>query len=192
MIRSFIALDLPSAVRRELRRTAEPFKRLGLDARFSAASSIHLTLKFLGDVEAERIDLLAAQIKGAASVHPPFSLRLGTLGVFPDRRRPRVLWRGLRGIAPLLELQRGISAILAQEGFEPEKRPYAPHLTLARLRSPRKSQALIEEMEAFNGAYQEDEAPVFEVGQVHLFKSVLKPSGAEYTILASASLGSTS
>ncbi|HSR50565.1 MAG TPA: RNA 2',3'-cyclic phosphodiesterase [Acidobacteriota bacterium] len=188
MIRSFVAVSLPQDVRQALERTALPFKRLGLNARFASPGSMHLTLKFLGDIEPGRVDSLAAQISGAACIHAPFRLTLGTLGVFPGRRRPRVLWRGMRGIVPLLELQRSVSSLLAQEGFEPDKRPYAPHLTLARLRSPRGSQALLEEVERFNEEYEESQAEAFEVTQVNLFQSILKPSGAEYRILSSAPL----
>jgi 2'-5' RNA ligase len=130
-MRLFIALDLPDDVRAEL---AAAQARLGGHAvRWAAAEGMHLTLQFLGEVEAGRVDGLLAALAVVSA--PPFALRLAGLGAFPSAARPRVLWAGLGGdLGALGALQRAVTAATSALGFPPEERPFTPHLTLGRAR----------------------------------------------------------
>ena len=103
--------------------------------RFVDAEQAHLTLRFLGQRSQEEQDLAVQAALAAAKGAAPFSLALGALGVFPDERRPHTLWMGLRdGRSEMVALAGRLETELAKAGFEPEGRPYAPHLTLARIK----------------------------------------------------------
>jgi RNA 2',3'-cyclic 3'-phosphodiesterase len=146
-VRVFIAVGLPDRVRREAgRRIAAARPRLPA-ARWTHPDNLHLTLVFLGEVEEAALDALAAASRAAFAAHPPLTLRLAGAGTFPpspgpgERGRPvRVAWVGLtaaEGLPRLVALQR--SAAAAARGvldLEPERRPWSPHLTLARPKAP--------------------------------------------------------
>ena len=146
-IRSFIAIELPEALKLELAelqarlKTADPGGVKWVDPK-----GIHLTLKFLGNIAADRTGDIIRAMNEAARGIPPFQLTIGGLGVFPNPRRAQVAWVGLGGqIDKLARFQAQLEASLAQLGFAPETRPFSPHLTLARLRpqaSPAERQSL--------------------------------------------------
>ncbi|HEX8160931.1 MAG TPA: RNA 2',3'-cyclic phosphodiesterase [Pyrinomonadaceae bacterium] len=108
----------------------------GLKVSWERAEKFHVTMKFFGDVAADRVGQLSRAAGRAASRHAPFSLRLEGCGVFPSRSRPHVLWLGLTGGGDrLAALSEDVEAECAREGFARETRPFHPHITLARLRS---------------------------------------------------------
>ncbi len=187
MIRSFIALELSPEIVSVLRDVVADLKRLNLDGRAVNPDSIHLTLKFLGSVEPNLVPTIAASLRGVAAASAPFRLSLRGLGVFPNSRRPRVVWFGVDPSAPLRSLQRDIERAAHHFGFEPEARPFSPHVTLMRLKSDANSAALaryLRENEAKANAGE------LAVDEFVMFQSVLKPGGAEYTKLATFRLGS--
>lgn len=134
MLRVFIALDLPDALRAELETVSLRLQRrlAGAPLRWVAAESMHLTLQFLGDIEQEQVSPLELRLRTAAAEFAAFDVRLTELGVFPNLRRPRILWAGLQAPDSLAVLQRAIEAHMAELGFAREDRPFTPHLTLAR------------------------------------------------------------
>ncbi|GMR04302.1 MAG: RNA 2',3'-cyclic phosphodiesterase [Thermodesulfobacteriota bacterium] len=142
-------------------------------------SNIHLTLKFLGEVDETRIDQIGEALEKAASGIRPFSLSTGKLGGFPNIANPRVLWLGLEGGEEAVELQKKIDETLAGLGFEKEKRAFHPHLTLARIRNPADGRAL----GALAIKLRHDINIEFTVDSFILFRSKLTPSGAEYSEL---------
>ena len=138
--------------------------------------SIHLTLRFLGAVDAG-IDVAARRgwaeaIRG----HGPFDLKLESIGCFPERGRPRILWAGLEPDPALTALVDSLERTARRLGFEPETREFRPHLTLARARRGEPSKLP-------KGSSTPLAAPPFAVSEVILFQSVLHPSGARYTAL---------
>ncbi len=185
MIRSFIAIDLPDGVKDALQEIGERLRRQmpGGSVRWSRVSGIHLTLKFLGNVDEGRLPEITAALTQIGQRHAPFSITVAGVGCFPNTNKPRVVWVGLeeeRG--DLKALQRDVDKILAPLGFDPEKRAYHPHLTLGRTRRGIHSgdQRRVGEIVA--------SADVGALGRLcvesfRLIQSDLRPNGAVYTPL---------
>jgi 2'-5' RNA ligase len=148
---------------------------------------IHLTIKFFGSVEESRIDSIFKSIEEPIRDTSPFSIKVRGIGAFPNLRNPRVIWMGLAdGREVLISLQKQIEAQLEKIGFEPEDRPFEPHLTLGRMKSSRGKEELVGRMEK----HKEEEFGDLKVERVVLFKSDLRPSGPIYTPLGDVKLGS--
>lgn len=147
---------------------------------------IHLTLQFLGNVGVEVIEEMTEFLKEAFWDTPPFEVKLFGLGAFPSPRKPRVVWVGIQaGFGKLQTVSDALHRVTEDFGFRREKRPFRPHVTLGRIRNPRKSgdiSAALEKMgEAGAGSCQID--------MVHLVASELRPTGPIYTTLDSFPLG---
>ncbi|MCL6582094.1 MAG: RNA 2',3'-cyclic phosphodiesterase [bacterium] len=135
-MRLFIAINFPDKVKQVLGSLIKELRELPSDTKWVEEENLHLTVQFLGNVlEGQVPDVVAALKRSAAGVSP-FRLDLGGVGVFPSIERPRVFWAGVSGeTAVLSRLHRQVRREMEQIGFEPEKRRFSPHLTLARLRS---------------------------------------------------------
>jgi 2'-5' RNA ligase len=188
-VRCFIAIELPDGIKRGLR---ELQARLGAGCsapvKWVDPENIHLTLKFLGNVAADRLDEISLAMNEAARGTSSFSLEVKELGVFPNPRRVQVVWVGLGGeVDKLARLQQRIESNLEKLGFPPEGRRFTPHLTLARVRD----QATPSERERLGQLITETEfaaASKFMVDSVRLIKSQLTREGPIYTRLSSAAL----
>jgi 2'-5' RNA ligase len=186
-IRAFIAIDMPDEVTTGLDGLQQELKTLGLDVRWVRPANIHLTLKFLGDIEPADVEAIDGAMGAASENCPPFALTVSGIGFFPGVNRPRVLWVGLGGEARrLLDLQADLADRLDAIGFSREKRPYKAHLTLGRMRQARHSDRFKQVLQQFCGWG----GPQFTADRMTLFRSELKPSGAEYTLLKQVKLGS--
>jgi 2'-5' RNA ligase len=189
--RLFIAIELPDDILRQIAHVQQQIGRQipARAVRWVKPNSIHLTLKFLGDVEKDRIDSLKSALDEAAANHVPFSLEVAAPGCFPNTRNPRVLWLGLEGDLESLDaLQRSIEEGMTGLGFEPENRGFSPHLTLARVqRNTSRDNASRVGLAAERGLAE----PVggWQVESLSLMRSQLKPSGSIYTELHRAQLG---
>lgn len=133
-MRLFVAVFPPPEVREEASSTARHM--LSDDRiRWSRSENVHLTLKFLGDVDEESLNDLRAILEDACAGDAPFEARLAGLGAFPSARRARIIWAGIgAGLEQLRSLAAGVDVALSSLGFERETRPYEPHLTLGRVR----------------------------------------------------------
>ncbi len=143
VIRAFIAIDVPQDVKNHLGSVSDALASLDLDARLAPVSSIHLTLRFLGNVEESRVSGLGDAIRRCARQVPPFPLAVRTLGAFPTRRRPRIVWAGVTGDGGLERLHRVLGLELQKLGFDRERKKFRPHLTLLRLKSSRNRKAAV-------------------------------------------------
>ena len=185
-IRSFVAVEVPQPLRAKLDEVLRELKRADADVRWVRPDSIHLTLKFLGSVTGEELEKLAGGIAPIISSWIPFEVRLLGLGCFPSSRNPRIVWVGMeRGSVEASDLQKAVENRAADVGFPPEARPFKPHLTLGRVRSPRGKGSLAQAVEK----HRDVEIGSFPVNVVYLFKSELKPSGAVYTKLQTFPMG---
>ena len=185
-IRTFIALELPPAVISLLHKVQQDLKRMKIRARWVRPENIHLTLKFLGDINPGDIDKIGAAMAGAAIEFPPVTLTVRGIGVFPGIKRPRVIWVGLGGAKPtLLNLQRNLEDRLATVGFPKEKRSFNAHLTLGRIRQAVNPNILGQAIQDYSDLGNLK----FCADRIILFKSDLKPSGAVYSHLKQAELG---
>ncbi len=187
-VRAFVAIELPEHARRALAELTEVLGATGISTlRPVRPEGIHLTLKFLGNVPAGQVERIAAEVTRAAAPRSSFDLNLEGVGVFPNRRAPRVLWAGVDGDLDALNgLQSDVEDSLEPLGFAHERREFNPHLTVARLG---------------DGASREDRhraaEVIFEAGfgpvtlratSVSLMESVLRPHGAKYRLLAEGPL----
>ncbi len=176
-IRSFVAVDTSSKVKEEVGELVKGLKvKTAVPAKWVHPQQMHLTLVFLGEVSPEFIEKGKVCLEPIARQFRPFNCQFEGLGAFPSLVRARVLWLGLkRGEEELKELQKEVSRVLEPIGYRAEKRPFTPHLTLARLREPA-DMSLIKEV-AFTSS------PCL-IDRFILFRSVLFPTGPEYTRLA--------
>ena len=138
LIRSFLAIELPATIQANIGKIEEAAKTTSADVRWVSPGRIHLTLKFFGNIEELKIDSIAAAIRGPVSAAKPFHLNVRGTGAFPNLRSPRIIWIGLVDEeGRLAALQKEVESSLEKIGFEPEDRPFRPHLTLARVKSSR-------------------------------------------------------
>ena len=190
-VRAFIAIELPNSVKSALSQLQDNLKqRDHAPVKWVAPDSIHLTLKFLGNIAAGTIPELTKAISEAARDIAPLRLELGELGVFPNLRAPRVIWVGLGGeIAALSVVQENIESSLIPLGFTPERRSFSPHLTLGRVReraSPEERRRLGEAV----ASLKMEAKPSFMVDSLSLMRSRLTREGAFYSRLSSVVLQS--
>ena len=185
MTRAFIAIELPAEVTGALSSLQATLKGQGVKLRWVRPGNIHLTLKFLGEVSAERLQAVQGVVQEVAGSHAAFSLVSRGLGAFPSVKKPRVLWSGIHGeVDRLAALQSHLDQALARFGFVPETRAFRGHLTLGRVKGSVRAKALADAITAC-GAFS---SPAWGVERLVLFKSDLQPSGAVYTVLSSAEL----
>ena len=186
-MRLFAALDIPEDVRAAIGALVKQLRGQLRHARWVRVEGAHVTLKFIGEVPTEKME----DIKAALTTVPfpaPINIIYRGLGFFPNERRPRVLWAGIEASPALGELATAVDAALEPLGIAREQRTFSPHLTLARLDSPKHLNHLLEGIAA---------AEPLEFGsgvaiEFHLYQSVLKQGGAEYTRLATfVTAGST-
>ena len=147
-----------------------------------ADTNLHVTLKFLGHIEAPRVAPTAEAMAAVASRTPAFELAVRGLGAFPTPARPRIVWVGLEPAARLAALAGELDAALATLGFARESRPYAAHVTLGRVRVSRRNPALAAALA------RPAECGGLIVARVSLMRSELHPRGARYTELTSVLL----
>jgi 2'-5' RNA ligase len=188
-IRTFIAIELTAECRESLAGVQKRLIPAGKGVKWVRPEAIHLTLKFLGNIDEAQVEPVSEAMAQAAASCPPLRLRLKGVGAFPGVSRPRVVWVGVVGdTQPLGALQRDLEARLARLGFEPEARAFSPHLTVGRVRdfpsSGRGKSPLAEAIVALSGLELEE----FEAGELILFRSELRPGGAVYTRLRQAAL----
>jgi RNA 2',3'-cyclic 3'-phosphodiesterase len=183
-VRLFVALDLPAEVRRELQELIERLRKVCPEARWVRPEGIHITLKFIGQVDPAKAELIHRVLKAIRS-GSPVEMRFRGMGFFPNERRPRVVWCGVEGSRNLPELAADIEAAVEPLGIAREARPFTPHLTLARIDAEKVRRAHIEKL--VEAAKKFESTTVGSAGETefHLYESVTKPSGAEYKRLQS-------
>lgn len=181
--RLFIAIELPAEIRQRIKQHIDHLRAVCPDVRASwtREDNLHLTLKFLGDIEVNRVDSLAQALMHAAARTPSFDLVIQDCGVFPPRGKPNVLWIGISPeIGPAcLHLYQAIEDECEKAGLKRDERKFHPHFTIARLRHPAGAREL-----ANRHQETEFEPLALEVDSVCLVRSELSSSGSRYTILA--------
>lgn len=183
-MRAFVAIDLEPGIREPIQALILALKATRADVRWAQPGGLHLTLKFLGEIDESRASRVKTVLGEVAARHRAFPLRAEGTGVFPGERAPRVLWVGFAAEPGLMALQADLEQALEAEGFEREERPFRPHLTLGRVKGPARIGDAVAELErrgreTFGG---------MTAGKIALFESRLGPGGAEYKIVAEAGL----
>lgn len=185
-MRLFVAVHVPEEWKEEALRVASELSAGGADVKWVPPRNMHLTIKFLGEVE----EGLLAPIKDALSVAAegaaPFDAGLAGVGLFPPKGAPRVVWLGVSpGESGLTALARSVSGALEPLGFEPERRPFVPHLTIGRVRSPEGAGWLREAVKKVRTR----ECPRARIASVYLMESKLGGSAPVYSELGCFRLG---
>ncbi len=191
MTRIFVALEMNNALQSHLAGIIRQVVEALPGIRWVDASSIHLTLAFLGELTDEQVTEVIQATEMAAQQALPFSYRLSRLGTFGSPRSPRVIWMGIEEASGFLAaIHRILNQQLQRRGFEVETRPFAPHLTLARLKSPLSSQDL-QTLQALLVDKSRSLASTESYPARHLdvMKSELLRTGARYTCLRSCLIG---
>src|SRR2546426_7707792 len=178
-VRLFVALNLPAPVREALWAATARARDLGLPVKWVRGEGLHLTLKFLGDVADEREPELAAALTRAAAGARNLTLALGGFGVFPDFRRPRVVWVGIAPVPRLEILPHRVGQEFAGVGCPPEARPFRPHVTLGRTSRDARPAALTGLEAALGGLEFAETAPV---SALDLMQSTLQSGGPVYHV----------
>ena len=179
-IRAFIAFPLPELITTRIFDIQERLKSYRLPVRWVRPENVHLTLKFLGEISLSTIDGIAEVIEATVRDFSPLILFTKGLGVFPGIKKPRVLWIGISGdVKTLSDIQANLETHMEQNGFAKENRPFKSHPTLGRFKGS------IHPGTLFNilGSFSDFASEPFEVKELVLYKSELKPSGAIYTKL---------
>ena len=192
--RTFIAIEFPTELTRSLQgyllalRADLERQKLVRALRFVTPQNIHLTLRFLGDTTPEQLDSVRNGLQQLALAHKPFRLTFSGLGAFPNNRQPTVLWTDVRGDTEALKLlQRDVESLAQNSGFAAEKKPFHPHITLARVQRDASSAetgrlaSWIEQMR--QSTIVHDWSATLQVTQISYIESVLTPNGALYTLL---------
>lgn len=188
MIRSFVAIELTQETREKLVIIQEQIKQSQAKVRWVNPNGIHLTLKFLGNIHPAQADEIAETAAREVENEPPLTLRPSGLGAFPSLNNPRVIWVGIQGeVERLRNIQTCLESTLERLGFGREQRPFRPHLTLGRLKDRRRKQRLVHAIDTL----QLPEFNSFDVTEIILYKSELRPTGAIYTKLHRMSLAAS-
>ncbi len=193
MLRSFIAVEIPPEIQSAIARSIVPLQNALSKPliRWVAPQNVHLTIKFLGDVSPDNLERLAEALRVEIASYEIFSMKIGELGAFPTPRRARIIWIGLDAPTALTTLIHGVEAVAAKQGYASEDRPFSPHLTIGRVRQ-NLSAVDLQCIRTALEANSVGELGTILVDSVHIYKSVLQPSGAVYTHLFTIPMKSTS
>jgi 2'-5' RNA ligase len=184
MIRSFIAIDLPRPIQDALDRVShdlQSHQAAGV-VRWVPAKNIHLTLKFLGEVSSNNLELLVKILQSEITRQRCFEIQVSELGAFPSIHRPRVIWVGVQAPPALLALQRSVEVETIRLGYSAEERPFSAHLTLGRV-SHNATPEDVRTIGTILASAKVGSLGTASVERVRLFRSDLEPGGAVYTPL---------
>ena len=187
-MRIFLAINPPAEVRRRVWEATAPLREIAPDVAWIPEPKIHLTLKFIGEMPDAGVAPLGDAMKDIARTHAPPAVHLGTIGAFPNFRRPRVIWMGIEPEPRLELLHHDVELACDKLGHELEGRPYRPHLTLARVRQPLADEPLKTLRLAAKRIRFSDE---FFARTLDVMQSAAGPGGSKYSVVVSAPLKGT-
>ena len=184
MIRTFIAIELPVEVKRVVRQIQDQLGGSIEGIKWVKQENIHLSVKFLGNVEENGINDIATAVKNAVKESSVMNLKTGHLGAFPNEKRPRILWLGVEGdVREFISMSKNCELELAKLGYEIDARENKPHITIGRIRSSKKQKGVINILKDIPV-----ESILFRVDALKLMRSELNINGAVYTNLQSVKL----
>jgi 2'-5' RNA ligase len=178
-MRTFIAVDIPQEVKQKIDAVSASLKKYGGRVSWVRAANLHLTMKFLGEIDDGLLPGLKRALEERLSGSSRFQFTLKNLGAFPNFRRPRVIWIGIdSGVRELTDLAVRVDEATGSLGFEKETRPFSAHLTIARVKDPGTVTDLVSEVEKTGF-----ESGPIDAEEVIIMKSQLTPRGSIYTAL---------
>jgi 2'-5' RNA ligase len=184
-MRTFVAIELKAEVKKMLLNFMRKLDRHNPNIRWVKDQGMHLTLKFIGEITEEKAENIRTALDTLHSKHERFLLKLVGTGTFPPRsRHPRILWIGIEENQELISLQNAIESSLEKLSISREKRKFFPHLTLGRVKSDQNIARVLEEL----SSNKDTEFGSQEVESITFFRSILKPTGADYKSLMDVQL----
>jgi 2'-5' RNA ligase len=184
-MRLFIAIEIPDEIKKEMVTVQERLRKTNVDASWTRAEGMHLTLKFLGEVPEKKVTEIVGGLHSAVDGIGPLKLSVSGVGTFPNPKNARVVWIGLAGDREeLSRLQVAVENAMVLLGMAREERKFTPHLTLGRIKYIRSRDMWIKTL----GEIKDISLPAFEATSISLMKSELKPSGAVYTEMGKVEL----
>ncbi len=189
-VRSFIAIPVPSERIEALEQSVKHLdEEIGRHVRWVRPEGIHLTLKFMGDIPAATAERVLEALLPVTAGFNSFQLSISGLGVFPNSRRPRVLWAGLDGgLKSLSELHMAVDEAVGKLGLPKDQRPFSPHLTLGRVRRDAAEGQLQKIGEAMSST-KIPSVPAWLADMVNLMRTELDPAGSRHYLMGSAPIG---
>lgn len=185
-MRTFIAIDLPENLKQKLGEIQKTLQETQVDIKWVEPYNMHLTLKFLGEVELAKLERIKEIIKITADSFFSYELTLSSLGAFPRITQPRVIWIGVNEKDKNTEkIAEELETRLTKLGIAKEKRPFSSHITLGRVRSNKNLSRLLEKIKYFPSTF---ESLHFGVNKINLYKSTLTPKGSIYETIFEANL----
>lgn len=184
-MRTFIAIELSKETKDWIAGLQGQLKNSGADVKWVKPENIHLTLKFLGEIDDRQLNSIIGILQDSNKDRNSFYIRLSSLGAFPKINFPRVIWIGIdKGETESKQIAKDLEEELTKVGLAKEKRPYSSHITLGRVRSALNRDRLIKDLGNLANNFPQD-APgtEFLVSKITLFKSTLTPAGPIYEIL---------
>lgn len=187
-LRTFIAIELSKEVKDLLGKLQDTLKKSNADVKWVKKENIHLTLKFLGAIEKEKIDEIIKIIDSISHNISVFQLDISSIGAFPKKEIPRVIWVGLsQGDEEIKYIAKELENTIYKLGIPKESRPFSSHITLGRVRSPLNRMQLIKQLNILSGNFPQ-EGLRCKIDKITLFKSTLTPAGPIYEILHESNL----
>ncbi|MDP2209019.1 MAG: RNA 2',3'-cyclic phosphodiesterase [Bacteroidota bacterium] len=186
-MRLFISIDSPASVKAQMAEIQAELKKSQADVKWETADKFHITLKFLGETKDELLPAINGILETVGTKFPPFQIEYDDIGCFPNWKQPRVIWLGANETSgTLLKLKRSLDIELEKLGFETEDRKFHPHITLGRVKSQHNIKNLTVIMESLKF-----KSEITTCREILLMRSILKPSGSEYSTLTTVDLQNT-
>ena len=180
-MRSFISIEIPEEAKKKFVPVDNLLRDSALSLKLVKIKNLHLTLKFLGEIQEEKLKELVETCQVIGEAFLPFSLRLKGIGIFPNIKRPGIIWAGVeKGKENLKEITKLLEEKLEKRGFSAERREFQGHLTLARVRRAAKGKKFLENLVE---ELKEEQFCSFPVSKFCVMKSELKKEGPTYTVL---------
>ncbi|KPK97044.1 MAG: hypothetical protein AMJ95_11240 [Omnitrophica WOR_2 bacterium SM23_72] len=187
-MRTFIAIELPEEIKESLARLQDRLKQSQADVKWVKPQNIHLTLKFLGEINEEQLEKITRALEQVCLNRRCFQMCLSTVGAFPKVNFPRVIWVGVeKGASETSEIATDLEEKVSMVEVPKEKRPFSSHITIGRVRSNFNKDKLVNDLKTIGSL----EGKEFAVTKLTLFKSTLTPTGPVYEALKTASLQAT-
>lgn len=183
-MRCFIAIDIPEDIKRSIECVVEKADHQSKGVRWVPLENIHLTLKFLGEVKEELIPEIEKRLAAICIKHSIFNICIRSIGAFPNFKYPNILWVGIDESEELKRLYEDIEESLSELGFEKEGRQFSPHLTIARIKDKKGIDLTLKVLSSFKDTFFGN----INVKEVLVMKSILKPTGAEYSKVSTFTL----
>lgn len=187
-MRLFIAIDLPETIKLTLEKLISKLNESEADVKWVETKNIHLTLKFLGEVDEEKVEKIKQIVSSVSSKNSDYTIKISSLGAFPRVSFPRVIWVGLEsGEKETKVIFKELEEKIQKLGIPKEKRAFSAHITIGRVRTPKNKEKLVKSLED-NIAALEDKNLEFKATKITLFQSQLSPKGPTYIPLIEAPL----